>query len=81
MTEISAIIRARLDEGRSIADEDVRALLNENKKLRDALVFYSERNSWRHTISLGHPQIDGTTSHAEEDRGKRARAALKGANQ
>jgi len=38
MTEISTIIRARLDEGRAIADEDVRALLNENEKLRnDAL--------------------------------------------
>jgi hypothetical protein len=37
MTEISTIIRARLDEGRAIADEDVRALLNENKKLREAL--------------------------------------------
>ena len=36
MTEISAIIRARLDEGRAIADEDVRALLNENDMLRDA---------------------------------------------
>ena len=34
MTEISTIIRARLDEGRAIADEDVRALLNENEKLR-----------------------------------------------
>lgn len=33
MTEISAIIRARLDEGRSISDEDVRKLLAE----RDAL--------------------------------------------
>ena len=33
MTEISAIIRARLDEGRAIADEDVRQLLAE----RDAL--------------------------------------------
>jgi len=37
MTEISTIIRARLDEGRAIADEDVRALLNENEKLREAL--------------------------------------------
>jgi hypothetical protein len=37
MTEISTIIRARLDEGRAIADEDVRALLNENEKLRAAL--------------------------------------------
>jgi hypothetical protein len=37
MTEISTIIRARLDEGRTIADEDVRALLNENEKLRAAL--------------------------------------------
>jgi len=35
--EISTIIRARLDEGRAIADEDVRALLNENEKLREAL--------------------------------------------
>ena len=34
MTEISTIIRARLDEGRAIADEDVRALLKENEKLR-----------------------------------------------
>ena len=34
MTEISAIIRARLDEGRAIADEDVRALLNERDTLR-----------------------------------------------
>jgi hypothetical protein len=37
MTEISTIIRACLDEGRAIADEDVRALLNENEKLREAL--------------------------------------------
>jgi hypothetical protein len=37
MTEISTIIRARLDEGRAIADEDVRALLSENEKLRTAL--------------------------------------------
>jgi hypothetical protein len=37
MTEISTIIRARLDEGRAIADEDVRALLNENRLLRAAL--------------------------------------------
>lgn len=37
MTEISAIIRARLDEGRAIADEDVRALLNERDTLRAAL--------------------------------------------
>jgi hypothetical protein len=35
--EISTIIRARLDEGRAIADEDVRALLNENEKLREAI--------------------------------------------
>ena len=34
MTEISTIIRARLDEGRAIADEDVRALLNERDTLR-----------------------------------------------
>ena len=33
MTEISTIIRARLDKGRSISDEDVRQLLAE----RDAL--------------------------------------------
>lgn len=33
MTEISTIIRARLDEGRRISDEDVRQLLAE----RDAL--------------------------------------------
>lgn len=37
MTEISTIIRARLDEGRAIADEDVRALLDENEKLREAI--------------------------------------------
>ena len=37
MTEISTIIRARLDEGRAIADEDVRALLNKNDILREAL--------------------------------------------
>jgi len=37
MTEISTIIRARLDEGRAIADEDVRALLNENARLWEAL--------------------------------------------
>jgi hypothetical protein len=35
--EISTIIRARLAEGRAIADEDVRALLNENARLRKAL--------------------------------------------
>jgi len=34
---ISTIIRARLAEGRSISDEDVRALLNKNKKLREAI--------------------------------------------
>ena len=45
--------------------------------LKEALRFYANKESWRHTISLGHPQIDGTTSPAEEDRGKRARAALK----
>lgn len=81
MTEISTIIRARLDEGRAIADEDVRALLNEIEKLRAELAFYAGKNFWSHTISLGHPQIDGTTSAAEEDSGKIARAALKGANQ
>ena len=37
MTEISAIIRARLDDGRAIADEDIRALLRENENLRAAL--------------------------------------------
>lgn len=45
MTEISTIIRARLDEGRAIADEDVRALLNENKNLKSAL---NEVMQWIH---------------------------------
>lgn len=52
------------------------ALIQENARLNDALSFYADKNSWRHTISLGHPQIDGTTSPAEQDRGKIARAAL-----
>lgn len=34
MNEISAIIRARLDEGRAIADEDVRQLLAERDELQ-----------------------------------------------
>jgi hypothetical protein len=41
MTEISTIIRARLDEGRAIADEDVRALLNENEKLLETLKMWT----------------------------------------
>jgi hypothetical protein len=45
MTEISTIIRARLDEGRAIADEVVRALLNENKNLKSAL---NEVMQWIH---------------------------------
>lgn len=49
---------------------------DEIKKLRAALAFYAEKNSWRHTISLGHPQIDGTTSAALKDSGNIARAAL-----
>ena len=35
--EISTIIRARLDEGRAIADEDVRKLLAERDALKDAI--------------------------------------------
>jgi hypothetical protein len=50
---------------------------DEAAKSEEALRFYADKKSWRHTISLGHPQIDGTTSPAEEDRGKRARAALR----
>ena len=53
------------------------ALPEKVASLQGALRFYADKNSWRHTISLGHPQIDGTTSPAEEDRGKRARAALR----
>jgi len=49
---------------------------DEIEKLREALSFYAEKNSWRHTISLGHPQIDGTTSAALKDSGEIARAAL-----
>jgi hypothetical protein len=45
MTEISTIIRARLDEGRAIADYDVRALLSENKNLKSAL---NEVMRWIH---------------------------------
>ena len=45
MTKISAIIRARLDVGRAIADEDVRALLNERDTLRAAL---NEVMQWIH---------------------------------
>lgn len=36
MTEISTIIRARLDKGLAIADEDVRKLLAERDALQDA---------------------------------------------
>jgi hypothetical protein len=50
---------------------------DEAAESEEALRFYADKKSWRHTISLGHPQIDGTTSPAEEDRGKRARAALR----
>jgi len=45
MTEISTIIRARLDEGRAIADYDVRALLSENKNLKSAM---NELMRWIH---------------------------------
>ena len=45
MTEISTIIRARLDEGRAIADEDVRALLNENEKLWNTLKIWAKLQS------------------------------------
>jgi hypothetical protein len=49
---------------------------DQEAELEEALRFYADKKSWRHTISLGHPQIDGMTSLAEKDRGKRARAAL-----
>jgi len=48
----------------------------EIQRLRAALAFYAEKNSWRHTVSLGHPQIDGTTSAALQDSGSIARVAL-----
>ena len=51
MTEISAIIRARLDEGRAIADEDVRALLRENDKLKEALRRIGKGNVCETTLS------------------------------
>ncbi len=51
MTEISTIIRARLDEGRAIADEDVRALLNENERLREALRRIGKGNVCETTLS------------------------------
>jgi len=51
MTEISTIIRARLDEGRAIADCDIRALLNENEKLREALHRIGKGNVCETTLS------------------------------
>lgn len=56
--------------------EDVMEAIQKIQKLQAALSFYAEEDSWRHTISLGHSQIDGTTSAALKDSGEIARAAL-----
>jgi hypothetical protein len=66
---IEAALRIGFAEGQDQAKEEI-------EKLRAALSFYAEKNSWRHTISLGHPQIDGTTSAALKDSGEIARSAL-----
>ena len=78
MTDIIARLRHECEllrpesNWRQLTEEAV----TEIEKLQEALVFYAEKNSWRHTISLGHPQIDGTTSAALQDSGNIARTAL-----
>ena len=79
MTEISTIIRARLDKGRSISDEDVRQLLAERDALQarvaelEGLVAYlCGRNTDHIQVALaGNPIVVDTLV-------KRAEAALEG---
>ena len=47
-------------------------------ELEAALRFYADKNSWVNSVPLGHPQIDGMTSLAELDKGRKARATLEG---
>ena len=69
MTEISAIIRARLNDGRSISDEDVRSLLNENDRLReglrDVLPYVDTCNSsHREAQAKGYAALEGKEDEA-----------------
>jgi hypothetical protein len=47
MTEISTIIRARLNDGRSISDEDVRQLLAERDALKAENARLQDAPRWK----------------------------------
>lgn len=51
----------------------VKRLLNENRKLREAVEWYGNRDNWR---AKGHPQIDADTAPALMDGGSKARFVM-----